>query len=66
FGAWCRAVFSARRKVLPGALRDAGMTRTAAEDACRTCGIDPTRRLENLDADELLALHRAIQSPLSS
>ncbi|MBA2481040.1 MAG: hypothetical protein H0V44_10270 [Planctomycetes bacterium] len=60
FGAWCRSVFSARRKVLPGALRDAGMTRAAAEDACRSCGIDPARRLENLDASELLALFGAV------
>jgi 16S rRNA (adenine1518-N6/adenine1519-N6)-dimethyltransferase len=59
FGVWCRKVFSARRKVLPGALRDAGMTRAAAEAACHACSIDVTRRLEQLDADELRALRRA-------
>lgn len=64
FGAWCRRVFSARRKVLPGALRDAGrdggMTRAAAEDACRACGLDVSRRLEQLDATELLVLYGAL------
>ncbi len=56
FGAWCRKVFSARRKVLPGALRDAGLTRMDAEAACEACGLDQTRRLQDLDAPELLAL----------
>jgi 16S rRNA (adenine1518-N6/adenine1519-N6)-dimethyltransferase len=59
FGAWCRRLFSARRKVLPGALRDAGMTRAAAEEACRACRLDPSRRVEALAAAELLALHAA-------
>ena len=56
FGAWCRKVFSFRRKVLPGALRDAGLTRMDAEAACQACGLDLTRRLQDLDAPELLAL----------
>jgi 16S rRNA (adenine1518-N6/adenine1519-N6)-dimethyltransferase len=67
FGAWCRRLFSARRKVLPGALRDGGMTRADAEAACRSCGLDPSRRVENLDAGELLALHAAcVQAPGTS
>lgn len=59
FGAFVRRLFSARRKVLPGALRDTGMTRPAGEAACRACGLDPSRRVEQLDAPELLALFAA-------
>lgn len=59
FGTWCRAVFAYRRKVVPGALRDAGMTRERAEALCATVGIDPARRLEGLDAPELVALFSA-------
>ncbi len=57
FAVWVRAVFAYRRKVLPGALRDAGLLRAEAEAACARAGIDPARRLEGLDASELLALH---------
>jgi 16S rRNA (adenine1518-N6/adenine1519-N6)-dimethyltransferase len=60
FGRWCRAVFSSRRKVVVRALRDHGVERDAAEEACRACGIAADRRLENLDAAELLALHRVV------
>jgi 16S rRNA (adenine1518-N6/adenine1519-N6)-dimethyltransferase len=60
FGRWCRAVFAARRKVVVRALRDHGVEREAAETACRACGIATDRRLESLDAPELLALHRAV------
>ncbi len=60
FGRWCRAVFSSRRKVVVRALRDHGVERDAAEEACRACGIAAERRLENLDAAELLALHRVV------
>lgn len=60
FGRWCRAVFAARRKVVVRALRDHGCERDAAEAACRACGIAADRRLESLDAPELLALHRAV------
>ncbi len=60
FGRWCRAVFSSRRKVLPGALRDRGMSRAQAEVACRACGLDPARRLEGLSAAELVGLHAAV------
>ncbi len=60
FGRWCRAVFSSRRKVLPGALVDRGMSRAQAEEACRACGLDPTRRLEGLSAAELVELHAAV------
>jgi 16S rRNA (adenine1518-N6/adenine1519-N6)-dimethyltransferase len=63
FGRWCRAVFSARRKVVVRALRDHGVEREAAEAACRACGIAADRRLESLDAPELLALHRAVGAP---
>jgi 16S rRNA (adenine1518-N6/adenine1519-N6)-dimethyltransferase len=64
FGAWMRRLFSSRRKVLPGALRDAGMTRPAAEEACRGAGLDSMRRVEQLDAPELLALFLACQALL--
>jgi 16S rRNA (adenine1518-N6/adenine1519-N6)-dimethyltransferase len=60
FGAWCRAVFEARRKVLPRALRDAGLGRPAADAALAACGLDPERRLESLAPAELLAVHAAI------
>lgn len=56
FGAFCRAAFAYRRKVLPAALRDAGWTREQAQVACAACGLDPARRLEGLDAPELAAL----------
>ncbi len=59
FGTWCRAVFAYRRKVIPGALRDAGMLREEAEALCGRCAIDPARRLEALDAPELVALYTA-------
>ena len=59
FGAWVRRLFSARRKVLPGALRDAGMTRPHAEASCRAAGLDTARRVEQLASAELLALHAA-------
>ncbi len=60
FGRWCRTVFSSRRKVVVRALRDHGVERDAAEAACRACGIATERRLESLDAPELVALHRAV------
>jgi 16S rRNA (adenine1518-N6/adenine1519-N6)-dimethyltransferase len=60
FGGFCRNVFAYRRKVLPGCLADAGWTREAANTACASAGIDPSRRLENLNADELLALHAVL------
>ncbi len=63
FPAWCRRVFSARRKVLPRALRDAGSAKEAAEAACAACGLALDRRLEQLDAEELLALHAALGAP---
>ncbi len=60
FSTWVRAVFAYRRKVLPGALRDAGITREQAEAACAAASIDPARRLESLSAPELLSLHARI------
>lgn len=60
FGRWCRAMFSSRRKVLPGALRDRGISRAVGEAACQACGLDPARRLEGLAADELVALFAAL------
>jgi 16S rRNA (adenine1518-N6/adenine1519-N6)-dimethyltransferase len=60
FGTWCREVFAYRRKVIPGALRDAGVTRELGEAACAAIGIDPLRRLESLDAPELVALYAQI------
>jgi 16S rRNA (adenine1518-N6/adenine1519-N6)-dimethyltransferase len=59
FGRWCREVFAYRRKVLPGALRDAGLPRADAEAACSACGLDPQRRLEMLSPAELVALFQA-------
>jgi 16S rRNA (adenine1518-N6/adenine1519-N6)-dimethyltransferase len=59
FGRWCRDVFAYRRKVLPGALRDAGLPRADAEAACGACGLDPLRRLEMLSPVELVALFQA-------
>ncbi len=60
FPSWCRKVFSFRRKVLPRALRDAGLAKELADAACTVAGIDPTRRLEQLDSAEMLALHAAV------
>jgi 16S rRNA (adenine1518-N6/adenine1519-N6)-dimethyltransferase len=56
FSRWCRAVFAARRKVLPRALRDAGATVADATAAIAGCGLDPARRLETLSPDELSSL----------
>lgn len=63
FTGWVRAVFAYRRKVLPGALRDAGWTRDVAMAACASAGLDPARRLEGLGAAELLALHASLPEP---
>lgn len=62
FGRWCRDVFAYRRKVLPGALRDAGLPRERAEAACRAGGFDLTRRLEDLSAAELVVLFAQVQA----
>lgn len=62
FSRWCRAVFAARRKVLPRALRDAGATVEDATRAITACALDPARRLENLSSSELLALHAGLGS----
>ncbi|MFM2091739.1 MAG: hypothetical protein RLZZ127_2228 [Planctomycetota bacterium] len=63
FPMWCRQVFAYRRKVLVRALRDAGATRDGAERACAAAGLDPGRRIENLDSPELIALHAATVAP---
>lgn len=63
FPAWCRAIFAYRRKVLPRAVMDLGHDRPAAEAACAAAGIDPARRLESLDAPELVALHARLAAP---
>jgi 16S rRNA (adenine1518-N6/adenine1519-N6)-dimethyltransferase len=60
FGAFCRALFAYRRKVLPAALRDAGWPREQALEACAATGLDPARRAEGLDAPELTALHAVL------
>jgi 16S rRNA (adenine1518-N6/adenine1519-N6)-dimethyltransferase len=60
FGRWCRTVFSSRRKVVVRALRDHGIAREQAEAVCHACGIASERRLEQLDAPELVALHTAL------
>lgn len=62
FGRWCRDVFAYRRKVLPGALRDAGMARDRAEAACVAGGLDLTRRLETLSSSELVALFALVRA----
>lgn len=59
FSRWCRSVFAFRRKVLTRALRELGLERDQAEAACQACGLAMERRLEALDAAELLALHAA-------
>jgi 16S rRNA (adenine1518-N6/adenine1519-N6)-dimethyltransferase len=56
FTTWVRTVFAYRRKVLPRALMDTGLARDAAEAACQAAGLDPARRLESLDAPELVTL----------
>ena len=62
FSRFVREVFSSRRKVLTGALRDRGVSREQAEEACRACGLDSKRRLESLSAAELVELHAALGS----
>jgi 16S rRNA (adenine1518-N6/adenine1519-N6)-dimethyltransferase len=62
FTTWVRSVFAYRRKVLPRALMDTGLARDAAEAACHATGLDPTRRLESLDAPELVALSSHLSS----
>lgn len=62
FTTWVRTVFAYRRKVLPRALMDTGLARDAAEAACRAAGLDPGRRLESLDAPELIALSTRLPS----
>ncbi len=57
FGAWCRAIFAYRRKVLARAVMDCGHQRAVAEAACAAAGLDAGRRLESLDAAELVTLH---------
>jgi 16S rRNA (adenine1518-N6/adenine1519-N6)-dimethyltransferase len=60
FGAWCRAIFAYRRKVLPRAIMDLGHGRPVAEAACAAAGLDPQRRLEHLDAPELTTLFTSL------
>lgn len=62
FTTWVRSVFAYRRKVLPRALMDTGLARDAAEAACRAAGLDPGRRVESLDAPELVALSSHLPS----
>jgi len=66
FGRWCRDVFAYRRKVLPGALRDAGLLRADADAACVACGFNPQRRLEELTSAELVTLFNASAMARSS
>ena len=57
-------VFRHRRKQLRGALgHEAGVARERAEAALRDCGIDPTRRAEELSLAEWVALARALDVP---
>lgn len=60
FSRWCRAVFAARRKVLPRALRDAGASVEDTTRAIAACALDPAQRLEKLSPAELLALYAAL------
>ncbi len=64
FGTFVREAFAYRRKVLPGALRDAGYDREIAVSTLESTGIDASRRLEQLDAPELLALFAALPHKL--
>ncbi len=57
-------VFRHRRKQLRGALgHEAGVAPERAEAALRACGIEPTRRAEELSLDEWVALARALDVP---
>jgi 16S rRNA (adenine1518-N6/adenine1519-N6)-dimethyltransferase len=57
-------VFRHRRKQLRGALgHEAGVTPDRAEAALRGCGIDPTRRAEELTLAQWVALARALDVP---
>jgi 16S rRNA (adenine1518-N6/adenine1519-N6)-dimethyltransferase len=62
FSTWVRAIFAYRRKVLPRALMDTGLTRDTAEAACRAAGLDATRRVEGLDAPEMTSLFAAVRA----
>jgi 16S rRNA (adenine1518-N6/adenine1519-N6)-dimethyltransferase len=57
-------VFRHRRKQLRGALgHEAGVAPDQAEAALRACGIEPTRRAEELSLEEWVALARAVGVP---
>jgi 16S rRNA (adenine1518-N6/adenine1519-N6)-dimethyltransferase len=60
FGRWCRNLFTVRRKVLSRALRDLNIEREQAQAAINQCGFAADRRVEMLDAPELVALFRAL------
>jgi 16S rRNA (adenine1518-N6/adenine1519-N6)-dimethyltransferase len=65
FGRWCRQLFTVRRKVLTRALRDINVEREQAQAAIAACGFSDQRRVEMLDAPELVALYRALQPHFS-
>jgi 16S rRNA (adenine1518-N6/adenine1519-N6)-dimethyltransferase len=58
-------VFRHRRKQLRGALgHEAGVAPDRAEAALKACGIEPTRRAEELKLDEWVALARELGVPM--
>ena len=57
FTRFCRTIFSYRRKVLTRALRDAKWDQAAVAHA----QLEPERRVQELDSEELLRLHQAVQ-----
>ncbi|MEK7414084.1 MAG: 16S rRNA (adenine(1518)-N(6)/adenine(1519)-N(6))-dimethyltransferase RsmA [Planctomycetota bacterium] len=76
FALWVRGLFAYRRKVLPRALMDlaeslptaasaaasTSQARDAVTTACAAAGIDAARRVENLDAPELLNLYAHVRA----
>ncbi len=64
FGAFVTALFTRRRKVLPTALRHAvpGLTAEAARAALAAHGIGPTARPQEVPAETLLAVWRAVRN----
>ncbi len=60
FAGFVRGLFAYRRKVLTGAMRDAGHDRARSAAAIHAAGLDPLARLEQLDAPDMLRLHAAL------
>ncbi len=59
YPAWVRGLFAFRRKTIVRALRDTGLERERAAGLVHSLAIDTTVRVEALDVDDLLRLHRS-------